>query len=65
MAKPKNIKQAMENGSYKVKNIYAKYSKEIRVDFEPRFAGSENRHCSFWTNRDYFKRNYPETYNRF
>ncbi len=65
MAVPKNVKQAMEHDGYRVKKIYSKYSKQIRVDFEPRFARSGNKHISFWINRDYFKRNYPKTYNRF
>ena len=65
MATAKNVKQAMDSGNYRVKNIYDKGSKKIRVDFEPRYAHSCNKHCSFWNNRDYFKINYPKTYDRF
>ena len=65
MSKPKNVKQAMDNDGYVVKNIYSKGSKTIRVDFKPRFANSKNENCSFWINRDYFKRNYPRIYNKF
>lgn len=65
MATAKNVKQAMDSGNYRVKNIYDKGSKKIRVDFEPRYAHSGNKHCSFWINRDYFKRNYPKIYDRF
>lgn len=63
--KPKNVKQAMLNDSWIVKNIYAKGSKQIRVDFERRFATKGNNFVSFWIDRDYFKRMYPKTYNRF
>ena len=63
--KPKNVKQAMFNDSWVVKNIYAKGSKQIRVDFERRFATKGNNFVSFWIDRDYFKRMYPKTYNRF
>ena len=63
--KPKNVKQAMFNDSWVVKNIYAKGSKQIRVDFERRFATKGKNFASFWIDRDYFKRMYPKTYNRF
>jgi len=58
---PKNVKQAMESSNFTVKSIYSKGSKKIRVDFKPRF--NSGKHCSFWIDRDYFKRNYPKTYN--
>lgn len=65
MATPKNVKQAMDNGNYKVTAIQYKGSDKIRVDFKPVFARSEHKSCSFWINRDYFKRMYPSTYNSF
>lgn len=63
--KAKNVKQAMENDSFILKKIYAKGSKQIRVDFEPRNARGEHKHCSFWIDRDYFQRTYPLSYDRF
>ena len=45
--KPKKVKQAMFNDSWVVKNIYAKGSKQIRVDFERRFATKEDNFVSF------------------
>ena len=64
MKNPKNVKQAMENDSFSVKKIYSKGSKTIRIDFKPRFANS-GTHCSFWIDRDYFQREYTNTYDRF
>lgn len=63
--KLRNVKQAMENDNIIVKNIYAKGSKTIRVDFAPKFNNNGYKFQSFWINRDYFQRNYPNTYNRF
>jgi len=61
--KPKNVKQAMNNSSWTVKNIYAKGSKQIRVDFQKRFPDRESENTvSFWIDRDYFERKYPKTY---
>jgi len=65
MSKPKNLKQAMNNDSYIVKSIYAKGCARIRINFKPRFPDKIKQHCSFWINRDYFIRNYPNTYSRF
>lgn len=62
--KARNVKQAMESDNLKARNIYAKGSKKIRIDFEPKFANSGYKHCSFWIDRAYFERNYPNTYNR-
>lgn len=64
MATPKNVKQAFENGKHRVKKIYSKGSKTIRVDFEPKYPRSD-KHCSFWIDREYFKRNYPKIYDRY
>jgi hypothetical protein len=58
----KNVKQGMESGNWKVRNIIAKGSKKIRVDFEQRYGAKRQ---SFWIDRDYFQRNYPETYDRY
>lgn len=63
--KPRNVKQAFEQ-DFKVKSIYAKGSKRIRVSFERRFPKPDKcNFVEFWIDRDYFKRNYPETYERF
>lgn len=61
--KPKNVKQAMESGMWIVKNIYAKGSQRIRVDFQKRFPDREGENTvSFWIDRNYFERKYPNTY---
>lgn len=65
MAKPKTVKEAMEDQSYRVRKISYKYSSKLRVDFEPRFPHSEKKICSFWINTTYFKRTYPRFYDRF
>lgn len=62
--KAKNVKDAMSNDAYKVNKIYSKGSKQIRVDFHPRFANSKYEICSFWIDREYFRRKYPQTYDR-
>ena len=61
--KARNVKQAMDNDQYVVNHIYSKGSKQIRVDFKPRFGNSKWDFCSFWIDRDYFERTYPNTYN--
>ena len=63
--KAKNVKQAMGNDNLVVKGIYSKGSKSIRVDFSPRFKNNGYKFQSFWIDRNYFERNYPNTYNRF
>lgn len=64
MKKPKNLKQAIENG-YIINKLYAKESKRIRVDLKERYHVSDRQmFLSFWINRNYFKRNYPNTYER-
>lgn len=65
MAKPKTVKEAMEDQSYKVRNISYKHSDRLRIDFEPRFAHSGKKICSFWISSTYFKRTYPRVYDRF
>lgn len=65
MENPGNLKQAIENG-YIIYNIYSKGNKRIRIDLKERFHQSDRKpHLSFWINRDYFKRNYPDSYERF
>lgn len=65
MKAPKTVKEAMEDQSYKVRNISYKYSDRLRVDFEPRFARPGKKICSFWISSTYFKRTYPRIYDRF
>ncbi len=63
MTTPKTTKQAMENDMWIVKKIYAKGSQRIRVDFQKRLPDREGENfVSFWIDRDYFERNYPQTY---
>lgn len=64
MKKPINLKQAIENG-YIINKLYAKESKRIRVDLKERYHVSDRQmFLSFWIDRNYFKRNYPNTYER-
>lgn len=64
--KPRNLKNALENG-YIINKIDYKGEKKIRVSVEQRFYNK--RECplrlSFWIDRDYFKRTYPHSYERF
>lgn len=63
--KPRNVKQAFEH-DFKVKSIYEKGSKQIRVSFERRFTKPDKcNFVEFWIDGEYFKRNYPETYEIF
>lgn len=65
MKTPRNLKQSIENG-YIIYNIYSKGNKRIRIDLKERFHQSDRKpHLSFWINRDYFKRNYPNSYESF
>lgn len=64
MKKPRNLKQAIENG-YVIYKLYAKESKRIRVDLKERYHVSDRQmFLSFWIDRNYFKRNYPNVYER-
>lgn len=64
MKAPKKLKQALENG-YIINKLYAKESKRIRVDLKERYHVSDRQmFLSFWIDRDYFKRNYPNAYER-
>lgn len=63
--KPKNVKQAFEH-DYRVKRINHKFNKKIEVCFEKRFHRTGwDDFVSFWIDRDYFIRNYPDTSERF
>jgi hypothetical protein len=62
MAKPKTLKEALENG-YVIKSIYARGSKKCRVDVKPRFYKSGMKAViSYWLTSDYVKRTYPRAY---
>lgn len=64
MKKPRNLKQALENG-YIINKLYAKESKRIRVDLKERYHVSDRQmFLSFWIDRNFFKRNYPNAYER-
>ena len=64
MKTPRNLKQALENG-YIIKSLYAKESKRIRVDMKERYhIADREMFLQFWIDRDYFKRNYPNIYER-
>lgn len=64
MKKPRNLKQAVENG-YIINKLYAKESKRIRIDLKERYHVSDRQmFLSFWIDRNYFKRNYPNSYER-
>lgn len=58
--KPQNLKQAIER-DYIFANLYDS-SPKIRVDLKPRFADENKPRVSFWIDRAYFKRNYPNTF---
>ena len=62
MAKPRTLKSALEQG-YIISKVCFKYDKDLRVDLKERYH-KENRvtHLSFWMDRDYFKRTYPNEY---
>lgn len=64
MRKPKNIKQALES-NYIVTSIYNKGAKRIRVTLEKRFNTPITSLLIFWIDRDYFKRTYPNIYDKF
>ena len=63
--KPRTLAQALREG-YKVHHIYGKYNKQIRVDLQEIFhKPNRDMFVSFWIDRDYFSRNYPNAYSRF
>ncbi len=64
MKKPRNLKQALENG-YIIYRLYEKENKRMRVHLKERFHISDREmFLQFWIDRDYFKRNYPNIYER-
>lgn len=64
MKKPRNLKQALENG-YIIYRLYEKENKRMRVQLKERFHISDREmFLQFWIDRDYFKRNYPNIYER-
>lgn len=65
MGKPRSLTQALSQG-FVIKNIYGKGNKQIRLDMERRFYKPDSLNSfSLWIDRDYFKRNYPNTYDKF
>lgn len=64
MTKPRTLKQALENG-YVICKLYSKYSKRIRVTVKERFHQADREmFLDFWIDREYFKRNYTNAYDR-
>lgn len=64
MKKPRNLKQAIENG-YIIYRLYEKGNKRMRVHLKELFHIADRQmFLSFWIDRDYFKRNYPNIYER-
>lgn len=63
--RPRNLKQALEQ-NFIIYKIEAKGNKQIRVDLKSKFP--KNGKINFiqhWINRDYFKKTYPNVYERF
>lgn len=64
MSTPRTLKSALEAG-YVICKLYAKHNKKIRVTVKERFHQADRKmFIDFWIDRDYFKRNYPNTYDR-
>ena len=64
MSTPRTLKSALEAG-YVICKLYAKYEKKICVTAKERFHQADRKmFIDFWIDRDYFKRNYPNTYDR-
>lgn len=64
MREPRTLKSALEAG-YVICKLYAKYDKKIRVTVKERFHQADRAmFLDFWIDREYFKRNYPNTYDR-
>lgn len=60
----RTLKSAIENG-YVICKLYAKYNKRIRVTVqEMSHVPDRKMFLDFWINREYFKRNYPNEYER-
>lgn len=64
MKKPRNLKQALENG-YIIYRLYEKENKRMRIYLkESTHIADREMFLQFWIDRDYFKRNYPNAYER-
>lgn len=64
MSIPRTLKSALEAG-YVIHKLYAKYDKRIRVTVKERFHKEDRKMLiDFWIDREYFKRNYPNTYEK-
>ena len=64
MSTPRTLKSALE-AVYVICKLYAKYDKKIRVTVQERFHQADRKmFLDFWIDREYFKRNYPNTYDR-
>lgn len=64
MITPRTLKSAIENG-YVISKLYAKYSKKLRVTVRERYHVPDRKmFLSFWIDREYFKRNYPNEYEK-
>ena len=64
MSTPRTLKSALEAG-YVICKLYAKYDKKSRVTVQERFHQADRKmFLDFWIDREYFKRNYPNTYDR-
>lgn len=64
MRTPRTLKSALEQG-YVICNLYNKYGKQIRVTVKERFHQADRKmFLDYWIDREYFKRNYPNTYDR-
>lgn len=58
MKKPQSLKQAF-NQNFVVRDIYDGKGKKVRIDLKPRSDNQSNLYPSFWIDRNYFKRTYP------
>lgn len=64
METPRTLKAALSRG-YVICKLYAKRNKIMRVTLKERFHEAERKMLlEFWIDRDYFKRNYPNEYDR-
>lgn len=64
MKKYRSLKQALENG-YIIYRLYEKGNRRMRVHLKERtHIADREMFLQFWIDRDYFKRTYPNTYER-
>ena len=70
MSTPRTLKSALEAGyvictEYDAYLMQHGYDKKIRVTVQERFHQADRKmFLDFWIDREYFKRNYPNTYDR-